>query len=470
MIAVHAPFFIERQADEQGNLGALPIYSSMASTFRTTGSAQGPGETSDILIVAGSHGLPATHARLQRVLELAREFSFWNLPTDVVLLREGPLRDFESALVRRVALSTQEMRLVETEEAPRKGKWRSWLSKRPPSTSASGLVLGGETHCPPSLLQLLEKSYAPRGYRAVICCGAQLAPVLSLFPAWTDCLLDVPRLGHFSYLTHERHGRRDEYAAYADWSREKSLLQSASALIVGCALDALRLRKRGFPKDMILLPPTGWVADDTAVDESESVHQGRSAEEDACIVAIGVATHANVDGLRWFASEVMPRLRRRVPGAVLRIVGAAGEHVAESDAVQCVGRRDNLEPEYRRAQVVALPLRLGDGLRRRAVEALVRGKVLATTPTGANGIPLTPGVDAIIEETPSAMANQLGDVLLRAELRQQYQQRARFRAHEGFDPVGTFGMLGRRLGLSRQVLQARAAARALAEVPEPTNG
>ena len=91
MIAMHAPFFIERQADEQGNLGALPIYSSMASTFRTTGSAQGPGETSDILIVAGSHGLPATHARLQRVLELAREFSFWNLPTDVVLLREGPL-------------------------------------------------------------------------------------------------------------------------------------------------------------------------------------------------------------------------------------------------------------------------------------------------------------------------------------------------------------------------------------------
>ena len=380
------------------------------------------------------------------------------------MLREGPLQSYESTLIRRIALSTQEVRVFDLPEAPGGARWRGWFRKRP----ASAPTLGGESQCPETFVRLLEESYSPRGYRAVICCGVHLAPVLSVFPGWTDRLLDVPRLGHFSHLTHTRHGHPEEYSAFSDWGREKSLLQCANALIVGCALDAVRLRERGFSTDMILLPPTGWVPDDEDSDADNGpadIQPGRTT-----ILALGTETRANVDGLRWFVAEVMPRLRRRVPGAVLRVVGEIAKHVPETEGVECVGRRDNLEGEYRRSTVVALPLLVGDGIRRRAVEVLVRGKTLVTTTVGASGLPLIPGTDAIVEDDPVAMADQLGDVLLHVELRENFERRARFRAHEGFDPLRTFGMLGRRLGLSRQVLQARAAARALANVPETTNG
>lgn len=52
-----------------------------------------------------------------------------------------------------------------------------------------------------------------------------------------------------------------------------------------------------------------------------------------------------------------------------------------------LGFVDDLEPEYRRAAAVIVPLEAGAGVKFKVVEAMIRGIPVITTPVGIEGIP-----------------------------------------------------------------------------------
>jgi len=90
---------------------------------------------------------------------------------------------------------------------------------------------------------------------------------------------------------------------------------------------------------------------------------------------------------------------------------------------------------------VVLPIRMGSGIRRRAVEALVRGKVLCATRRGAAGTGAQLGRDAIVSDAPEVLAAELARVLTSEGVRRAMERRAarlgieRFAASIAVEPL-----------------------------------
>ena len=142
----------------------------------------------------------------------------------------------------------------------------------------------------------------------------------------------------------------------------------------------------------------------------DSAAVGPGGRADIVFVA-GFAHPPNVDGARWFVSEVLPGVRQRIPGVKLALVGSNPTddvRALAGDAVEVTGYVSDLELErrYAGARVVVAPLRFGGGMKGKVLEALHHGVPCVTTSTGVQGLAAAedflPGVD-----DPVAMAERV---------------------------------------------------------------
>ncbi len=130
----------------------------------------------------------------------------------------------------------------------------------------------------------------------------------------------------------------------------------------------------------------------------------------------------NTEAVEWFVREVLPALRAAVPDARVRIVGRGADlvaWVAGADGVDLVGAVDDLDVELRRADVSIVPIRVGAGTRLKVVEALANRLPLVTTTVGCEGIDLTDGVDARIEDDAAGFAAACAQLATDGALRQR---------------------------------------------------
>jgi O-antigen biosynthesis protein len=133
----------------------------------------------------------------------------------------------------------------------------------------------------------------------------------------------------------------------------------------------------------------------------------RTPPEGTFLLFVGGFAHApNEDAVAWFVSEVLPRVRARVPE--VRLI-AAGSNVTPrvwSLAGPAVAIRPDLPPDelrrlYLGARVVVAPVRYGAGVKLKVVEALREGVPLVTTATGAQGLPGLTQVAAVADDAAS---------------------------------------------------------------------
>lgn len=117
----------------------------------------------------------------------------------------------------------------------------------------------------------------------------------------------------------------------------------------------------------------------------------------------------NVDGAREFLARGWARVRARVPGARLRLVGKRMSPefaaFAERAGAEVVGYVDDMAVEFAGASVLVVPLWMGSGVRVKIVEALAARVPVASTPIGAEGLGLEDGVHAAFGGTPEALAD-----------------------------------------------------------------
>ena len=131
----------------------------------------------------------------------------------------------------------------------------------------------------------------------------------------------------------------------------------------------------------------------------------------------------NTDAVVWFAREVLPLVRRRLPTARLRVVGRGMEALRMAEpppGVELVGEVADLSPHLAMTDVSVVPIRLGAGTRLKVLEAMANHLPMVSTSVGCEGIALGDGVHALVADDPRRFADAclrlLGDGVLRQRL------------------------------------------------------
>lgn len=130
----------------------------------------------------------------------------------------------------------------------------------------------------------------------------------------------------------------------------------------------------------------------------------------------------NIDAVRWFVSEIWPRLRAEAPDLVFTIAGAnpPAEVLALSvvPGVEVLGYIPDLAPVFAEARVFVAPLRYGAGMKGKVGQSMAFGLPVVATSIGAEGMGAVDGVhllraDAAEEFAESVLLLLRDDVLWR---------------------------------------------------------
>lgn len=133
----------------------------------------------------------------------------------------------------------------------------------------------------------------------------------------------------------------------------------------------------------------------------------------------------NVDGLRWYFSDIHQQILDACPAFTLHLVGKSPTAEVKTWAglkgVELVGEVPDVRPFYQKSWLQIVPLRIGGGTRLKIVESLgVRCPVVSTT-LGAQGLQLEHEHDLLLADDAGAFARETLRLLNDQPLRQKLE-------------------------------------------------
>lgn len=118
----------------------------------------------------------------------------------------------------------------------------------------------------------------------------------------------------------------------------------------------------------------------------------------------------NIEAVHHLMRHIAPLVRARSPEIEFWIAGRnppATLLKAAPGNVKFIGYVDSLAEFYASCDLIVAPLQSGGGVKIKVAEALCHGKAVLTTPIGAEGIPITHQVHAIVESEPHTFAQAI---------------------------------------------------------------
>jgi sugar transferase (PEP-CTERM/EpsH1 system associated) len=200
---------------------------------------------------------------------------------------------------------------------------------------------------------------------------------------------------------HRREGR-----LLARFEREVAGRADVSLFVSEAEADLFR-RRSGLARADIRALQNGVDLDyyDPAADFPKIVEEG------PLIVFTGQMDYApNIDAVRWFAGEVMPRLPearfaivgRKPPEAVRRL---AGPRTIVTGAVP------DVRSWLAAADVVAAPLRIARGIQNKVLEAMAMARPVVASPAAFEGIEAEPGRHLLVAAGAEAQAGAIAGLI-----------------------------------------------------------
>lgn len=123
----------------------------------------------------------------------------------------------------------------------------------------------------------------------------------------------------------------------------------------------------------------------------------------------------NRDAVRFFAQEILPRVRAQLPAVTLTVVGRNPgrelQAIAREHGMRLTGRVDDVRPYMEAASVYVVPVRIGGGTRLKIFEAMAMGLPIVSTTVGAEGLPVLDGLDILIRDDPASFASAVTQLL-----------------------------------------------------------
>jgi GT2 family glycosyltransferase len=124
-------------------------------------------------------------------------------------------------------------------------------------------------------------------------------------------------------------------------------------------------------------------------------------EERQGLLFVGSTHPPNTDAILFYARELMPLLREKIPGITFYAVGGnPDKRVLElnSENLVVTGFVENLLPYFEKCKAFVAPLRYGAGVKGKVIEAMSYGLPVVTTSVGAEGLGVVNGEHMLIAD------------------------------------------------------------------------
>ena len=129
------------------------------------------------------------------------------------------------------------------------------------------------------------------------------------------------------------------------------------------------------------------------------------------IVFVGGFQHTpNVDAVHYFSTEIMPLLRKQLPGVRFYAVGSkppAEIQALASEDIIITGFVEDLTPLLDKMRVSVAPLRYGAGIKGKIGTAMAVGLPVVATSLAAEGMSLTEGENILVADGSEAFADTI---------------------------------------------------------------
>jgi glycosyltransferase involved in cell wall biosynthesis len=140
----------------------------------------------------------------------------------------------------------------------------------------------------------------------------------------------------------------------------------------------------------------------------------KTYQERRDIVFVGGYQHTpNVDAVKYFAEEVMPLLRKKIPGVRFYVVGSKPPEeikALESEDIIITGFVKNLTSFLEKMRVSVAPLRYGAGIKGKIGTAMAVGLPVVATSLAAEGMSLTEGENILVADSAEGLADTLAKI------------------------------------------------------------
>jgi len=171
----------------------------------------------------------------------------------------------------------------------------------------------------------------------------------------------------------------------------------------------------------------------------------RTGDDRPTILFTGTSVPRNLQALRWFMMEVLPGVRRPVPGAALVVAGGfsaeAQQELSRLGPVEFSGPVEDIRPWYGASAVFVSPFMDSYGSKLKVAQALAMGVCVVGTPAGVRGFPVADGESALVGRDGPQLAARIVTALRDAAVRRRLGEAGRRLALEQLD----WRVLGRRL-------------------------
>jgi len=273
------------------------------------------------------------------------------------------------------------------------------------------------------LRKLIAKLRAEEGYDRVVCDFLAPAPNFESLEGVVLFQHNVETMIWRRHAETASGGLKKRYfGAQANrmFDYEREVCRAVDRVVAVSEADAETMR-RELGATKVEWAPTG-------VDTDFFARPATSPEPVADLVFLGsMDWMPNIDGVNWFADEILPKIRARRPETTVAVVGRS-----PGAAIQALGRDianftvtgtvPDVRPYLWGSKVSIVPLRIGGGTRLKIYESMAAGVAAVSTTIGAEGLEIDPPKNIRLGDTPDAFAEQCLELLDEHDARSQVAQ------------------------------------------------
>ena len=257
------------------------------------------------------------------------------------------------------------------------------------------------------------------------------APVLVDFP-------DAIAMYHDRSLHYRRWGWErlvDRWECHTIPDYERRMLAHVQCALVCSEIDAAYLN-RYHPDRHFDVIYNGVDTDRFVPRRHEEPHAPR------CIITGTLFYFPNVDCVRYYMADILPRLRASLPDLQTQIIGTRPvkeiRALESHPGIQLLLDVPHMEDYLYSDDIYVCPLRVAAGIRHKLLEAMSVGMPIVTTRLGAEGLHVEDGKEMLFAETPEEFTRQISRLVESEELRRTLGEWGRAYAlrHYALDVLG----------------------------------